>query len=140
MSSRGPLLACAAVALLAGCLFALYLPVFIAAYDQYGWQVKCGSGFTTDLTQATTAVGAVGGNFVDQCGNALLVRRLWAIPAAALGGLTLMWRAGLVLVHDHRRSTPEGAQGHSAPIAPGGSGPPRNTLPVTGFRGPIARR
>ncbi|MDM4139719.1 MULTISPECIES: hypothetical protein [Mycobacterium] len=118
MTNRGPLLVSAAVVLLAGGLFALYLPVFIAAFDQYGWQVKCGSGFTTDLTQASTAVGAVGGDFVDQCGNALLVRRLWAIPAAALGGLTLMWRAGLVLVHDYRRSTPEGPQAHSAPSRP----------------------
>lgn len=124
MTNRGPLIVSAAVALLAGGLFALYLPVFIAAYDQYGWQVKCGSGFTTDLTQASTAAGAAGGNYVDQCGNALLVRRLWAIPAAALGGLTLMWRAGLVLVRDCRRSTPEGAQAHSPPSRPAAA-PPR---------------
>lgn len=105
MINRGPLIVSAAVALLAGGLFALYLPVFIDAYDQFGWQVKCGSGFITDLTQASSAVG-VGGKFVDQCDHALLVRRLWAIPAAALGGLTLTWQAGKAIAHDYRPSSP----------------------------------
>lgn len=105
MINRGPLIVSAAVVLLAAGLFALYFPVFIDAYDQFGWQVKCGSGFAADLTQASSAVG-VGGNYVDQCDNALLVRRLWAIPAAAAGGLTLTWLAGVALVHDYRRSAP----------------------------------
>lgn len=50
MITRGPLIVFAAVVFLAGGLFALRFPVFIEAYDQFGWQVKCGSGFTTDLT------------------------------------------------------------------------------------------
>lgn len=55
MVTRGPLIVFAAVVFLAGGLFALRFPVFIEAYDQFGWQVKCGSGFTTDLTQASNA-------------------------------------------------------------------------------------
>ncbi|OBH35554.1 hypothetical protein A5690_09525 [Mycobacterium intracellulare] len=115
MIARGPLIVFAAVVFLAGGLFALRFPVFIEAYDQFGWQVKCGSGFTTDLTQASNAEKkppgqkasaaaphAAGHNYVGQCNNALMARRVWAIPAAALGGLTLTWVAGAALAHDRR--------------------------------------
>ena len=61
-------------------LFALRFPVFIDDYDQWGWQVNCGTGFTADLTQATAAVGDK--NFVDQCETALIVRRLWTIRSS----------------------------------------------------------
>lgn len=108
MINRGPLIVFAAVVLLAGGLFALYFPVFIDAYDQFGWQVKCGSGFTTDLTQASSAGGTTGNNYVRQCNNALMVRRLWAIPAAALGGLTLTWQAVAAVAHDYRRPVSTG--------------------------------
>ncbi|ORB07135.1 hypothetical protein BST30_08240 [Mycobacterium mantenii] len=104
--NRGPLVVFAAVVFLVGGLFALYLPVFIDAYDQYGWQVKCGNGFTTDLTQASNAVGTTSNNDVAQCNDALMVRRLWAIPAAVLGGMALTWEAGVALAHDRRRPTP----------------------------------
>lgn len=115
MITRGPLIVFAAVLFLAGGLFALRFPVFIEAYDQFGWQVKCGSGFTTDLTQASNAeqkpagqnatAGAphpAGGDYVGQCNNALIARRVWAIPSAALGGLTLTWVAAAALAHDLR--------------------------------------
>lgn len=115
MVNRGALTVFAAMVLLAGGLFALRFPVFIDAYDQFGWQVKCGTGFTTDLTQASNAhkkpprekanadaaTPAVN-NYVNQCDHALMIRRVWAIPAAALGGLTLTWVAGAALVHDRR--------------------------------------
>ncbi|WP_197089824.1 hypothetical protein [Mycobacterium nebraskense] len=112
---RGPLVfAAAAVALTIG-LLALWFPVFIDAYDQYGWQVKCGNGFTTDLAQASSAdrkkddhgaatgLAGTGTNFVDQCDSALMIRRAWAIPATALGGLTLVGLAGIALAHDRRK-------------------------------------
>ncbi|GAA4537852.1 hypothetical protein [Mycobacterium paraffinicum] len=112
---RGPVVLSAAVIALAVGLFALRFPVFIDAYDQFGWQVKCGSGFTTDLTQASSAddtkkghgggVGISSTNYVGQCDNALLIRRVWAIPAAALGALTLVGLAAAVLAQD-RRSSP----------------------------------
>ncbi|GAB5008153.1 hypothetical protein [Mycobacterium avium] len=103
---RGPLIVFAAVVCLAGGLLALRFPVFIDAYDQFGLQVKCGSGFTTELTQASSAVGPAGTSYVDQCGSALMVRRLWAIPTAVLGGMALTWQAAAALAHDHRRPAP----------------------------------
>ncbi|OBH55823.1 hypothetical protein A5685_10275 [Mycobacterium colombiense] len=106
MANRGPLIVFAAVVFLAGGIFALYLPVFIDAYDQFGWQVKCGNGFTAELNQASSAGGPAGTNYVDQCGSALMVRRLWAIPMAVLGAITLIWQAAAVLAHDHRRPAP----------------------------------
>lgn len=106
MANRGPLIVFAAVVFLAAGLFALYLPVFIDVYDQFGWQVKCGNGFAAELNQASSAVGPAGVNYVDQCGRALMVRRLWAIPTAVLGALALTWQAAAVLARDHRRSAP----------------------------------
>jgi hypothetical protein len=73
-------------------LLALNFPVFIDAYDQWGWQIKCGTGFSSDLTQAAEASG---GNFVDQCGTALMLRRVLAIPMVAIGSILF---AGVVLV------------------------------------------
>lgn len=118
MVNRGALVVFAAVVLLAGGLFALRFPVFIDAYDQFGWQVKCGSGFTTDLTQASNAQNrptrettradvarTPDRNYVSKCDHALTIRRVWAVPAAALGGLTLTWLAGAALAHDLRDRT-----------------------------------
>ncbi|KKC05230.1 hypothetical protein [Mycobacterium nebraskense] len=110
MLKRGPLVFSAAVVALTVGFFALRFPVFIDAYDQFGWQVKCGSGLTTDLTQASSAdqkmnehgVARSSTNYVGRCDNALMIRRAWAIPVAALGGLTLMGLAAVVLAHDRR--------------------------------------
>jgi uncharacterized membrane protein len=73
-------------------LVALNFPVFIDAFDQWGWQIKCGTGYSSNLTQAAEANG---GNFVDQCGTALMLRRIWAIPMVAIGAIVLV---GVVLV------------------------------------------
>jgi hypothetical protein len=113
MTNRGPLIVSVAVLLLAGGLLALCFPVFIDAFDQFGWQVKCGNGFTTELTQASNAVGAASNTFVDQCNSALMIRRLWAIPMAALGGMTLTWQAAAAVAHDHWRPTQAGRGGQS---------------------------
>jgi len=69
-------------------LLALNFPVFLDAYDQWGFQIKCGTGYATDLTQAAAAVGQH--NFVNECETALLVRRLWTIPLVAISGLVLL--------------------------------------------------
>jgi hypothetical protein len=74
-------------------LLALKFPVFIDAFDQFGWQIKCGTGFSSDLTQAAAATG--GGDYVYQCGTALMLRRIWAIPMVAIGSIVF---AGAVLV------------------------------------------
>ena len=70
-------------------LIALNFPVFLDAYDQWGFQIKCGTGYATDLTQAAAVAGQH--NYVDKCETALLARRMWAIPlrnqrAGAAGG------------------------------------------------------
>jgi hypothetical protein len=75
--------------LLAIGLFALRFPVFIDAYDQWGWQIECGNGFAANLTQAENA-GAEGTDVVAACQGALLGRRLWTIPLIAVGVLALM--------------------------------------------------
>jgi hypothetical protein len=73
-------------------LVALNFPVFIDAYDQWGWQIKCGTGYSSNLTQAAEANG---GNYVDQCGTALMLRRIWAIPMVVIGSIVFL---GVVLV------------------------------------------
>jgi SNF family Na+-dependent transporter len=64
-------------------LLALNFPVFLDAYDQWGFQIRCGTGYLTDLTQAAASVGDR--NFVDECETALLVRRMWTVPLAVIG-------------------------------------------------------
>jgi len=69
-------------------LLALNFPVFLDAYDQWGFQIKCGTGYLTDLTQAAATVSDQ--NLVDQCETALLLRRLWTIPLVVIGALVLL--------------------------------------------------
>jgi hypothetical protein len=66
-------------------LLALNFPVFIDVYDQFGFQIKCGTGYITDLTQAVDS----GGDHASQCETALLVRRLWTIPLIVVGSILL---------------------------------------------------
>jgi hypothetical protein len=68
-------------------LLALNFPVFLDAFDQYGFQIKCGTGFVTDLSQATAAAGDR--TYVDQCATALLARRLWTIPPVVIASIVL---------------------------------------------------
>lgn len=84
MTVRQIVAAIVAVILLAFGLLALRWPVYLPDYDPWGVQVKCGSGFSADLVQATFAGAA------DRCQHALAVRRMWAIPVAALGWLIVM--------------------------------------------------
>jgi hypothetical protein len=74
--------------LLAIGLIALNFPVFIEAFDHWGFQIKCGTGYDTDLSQAAAAEGQH--NYVDQCETALLTRRLWTIPLVAISGLVVL--------------------------------------------------
>jgi hypothetical protein len=69
-------------------LLALNFPVFLDAFDQYGFQIKCGTGYATDLGQAASAAGQH--NYVDECETALTLRRLWTIPLVAIGALVLL--------------------------------------------------
>jgi hypothetical protein len=74
------------VAMVATGLLALNFPVFLDAYDQFGFQVKCGTGFFANLAQAAEASN---GDYVGQCETALLLRRLWTIPLVAIGSILL---------------------------------------------------
>jgi hypothetical protein len=76
------------VVMIAVGLLALNFPVFLDAYDQWGFQVKCGTGFASDLSQATAAAGQH--DYVDQCETALVLRRLWAIALATVGSVVLV--------------------------------------------------
>jgi hypothetical protein len=69
-------------------LIAMNFPVFIDAFDQWGFQIKCGTGYATDLTQAGAAAGDH--SYVDSCETALLMRRLWTIPLIVISGLVLL--------------------------------------------------
>ena len=69
-------------------LIALNFPVFLDAYDQWGFQIKCGTGSATDQIQAAAAAGQH--SYVDKCETALLVRRMWTIPLIAISGLVLL--------------------------------------------------
>jgi hypothetical protein len=83
-------------------LFALRFPVFIDDFDQWGWQIKCGTGFGADLSQAAAATNGTG--FVDKCESALLLRRLWTIPMVVIGAIAFVG----VLLASARESLREG--------------------------------
>ncbi|MGE2689246.1 hypothetical protein [Mycolicibacterium pulveris] len=96
----------AAAIVLGVALFAMNFPVFLDAYDQWGFQIKCGTGYLSDLSQAAEAVGDA--NYVEQCHSALLARRLWTIPLAALSGIVLL----IVVVASATTSVRESLVGH----------------------------
>ena len=89
-------------------LVALQFPVYLSAYDQWGWQIKCGTGYSTNLMYAEMANQAFPqSNFVDQCQTALTVRRAWAIPVALVGWIILSGLA--IALWRHASSTSERA-------------------------------
>jgi hypothetical protein len=109
VSNRNLLTAAVAVVLLVGGLLALHFPVYIDAYDRWGWRIECGDGYGADLGQAAIAdqgfdpasgepppaavatgnAVSAGNDYVGQCNTALAIRRAWAIPLAVLGWLGL---------------------------------------------------
>ena len=96
----------AAAVVLAIGLFALNFPVFLNDYDQYGWQINCGKGYWSELSQAAAAVGAR--DYVDECETALLQRRLWTIPLVVAGGAAVL----VVLVASATASARESLVSH----------------------------
>jgi hypothetical protein len=92
VSNRQLLLGIGGALLVAIGLLALWFPVYLGQYDQYGMQIGCGRGFNSNLSQAASAHGD---GLVGQCGTALLLRRLWAIPTLAVGSAIL---AGVIAV------------------------------------------
>ncbi|OMC11691.1 hypothetical protein A5747_23000 [Mycobacterium sp. IS-836] len=88
MSTRRVVIVAVGLLLLIGGLFALRSPVFLGDFDQWGFQINCGSGLHNALGQAMTA-DSTGTHFVDRCGSAIAARRAWSIPLAVAGGLIL---------------------------------------------------
>lgn len=114
MRNRG-LIASASVLLLAAGIFALGFPVLLGAYDQFGFQIGCGTGFSADLTQASSADTAPDADqhhttspagYRRQCQDALMTRRVWAIPAVAASGVVLTSLTAATVLADmrHRRA------------------------------------
>lgn len=108
MSYRAVYIGLAGAVVLAIGLYLMSMPVYLDDFDQYGMQIPCGSGFSTHLVQATAA----GQEYVDKCGTALTMRRLWTIPVVALGALALvavLFRAATSSAHESllpKRDTP----------------------------------
>ena len=99
MTNRGWLILSLGGTLVVIGLLALNFPVFLDAWDQWGVQIKCGTGYSTNLDQAQIASqSSPQSNFVEQCQSALAVRRAWAIPVAVAGWIVLcgiavaLWR------------------------------------------------
>jgi hypothetical protein len=88
MSTRRLLILAAGLLLLMTGLFALWTPVFLGDFDQWGFQINCGSGLHSAFSQAEMA-DSTGTHFVDRCGTAIAVRRAWTIPLAVAGALFL---------------------------------------------------
>jgi hypothetical protein len=88
MSNRRFFVFAAGITLLVGGLLALRFPVFLPNFDQWGFQINCGSGFRIELTQAGIADSGAG-HLIDQCHTAVAIRRAWAIPLTTAGALLL---------------------------------------------------
>lgn len=75
-------------------LIVLSFPVYLDSYDRYGMQVKCGTGYVTQLLQATVddheQLPGATTHYVDECKSALLHRRVLTLPLPAVGTLILM--------------------------------------------------
>jgi hypothetical protein len=98
MSNRQVVLGVVGAALIVAGLLALWFPVHLSQYDQWGMQISCGRGFNASLSRASEVKDP---GLLGQCGTALLLRRLWAIPAAVIG-----WVLLTVIVAIWVRSTP----------------------------------
>lgn len=88
MSTRRFWVLVAGVALVVVGLLALRFPVFLPDFDQWGFQINCGTGFQSGLTQAGAADSG-GAQFVDQCHTAIAMRRAWSIPLTVFGASLL---------------------------------------------------
>ncbi|WP_246540978.1 hypothetical protein [Mycobacterium spongiae] len=86
---------------------ALWFPVHLNVYDVYGIKVSCGSGVSSNLTQAAQADDA---NLVQRCHEALMLRRAWAIPTIAIGWL-LVTGFLVAWVHNDQQQKEQQQQG-----------------------------
>ncbi|WP_156622902.1 hypothetical protein [Mycobacterium sp. 1164966.3] len=129
MSTRHLLILAAGLLLLMTGLFALWMPVFLGDFDQWGFRINCGTGLRSAFSQAQIADSS-GTHFVDRCGTAIAVRRAWTIPLAVSGALFL---SALVIMPSRRRSA-NVQTAHAAPRRQASRTVQRVTRPaLTGF-------
>jgi hypothetical protein len=102
MSNRQVVLAVAGLVLIGAGLLALWSPVYLNQYDQWGMQISCGRGVNASLEQTPDPHGA---GLSSQCGTAMLIRRIWAIPTAIAG-----WVLLAMVVAIWARHTPDVAE------------------------------
>jgi hypothetical protein len=93
--TRGRLDILIGTVLLAGALVALGFPVYLDSYDRWGIQIKCGTGYHSQLLQATIADQQPAqqsgpADYVDHCKSAVQHRRVWVLPVAGLGAVLLI--------------------------------------------------
>jgi hypothetical protein len=100
MSNRRFLILVSGALLVSVGLLALRFPVFLADFDQWGFQINCGSGLQSSITQAGVA-DSTGTHFVDQCHSAVAMRRVWSVPVLVSGVLLL---GALLLAPPRRRA------------------------------------
>jgi hypothetical protein len=112
MSTRRLRILAAGLLLLMTGLFALWLPVRLGDFDQWGFRIHCGTGLHGAFSQAEVA-DSTGTHFVDRCGTAIAVRRAWTIPLAVTGALFL---SALVI---------SPLRGRSVNVQTADAGPPR---------------
>jgi hypothetical protein len=100
------LLGFVAAAMAVAGFFALYWPTTLDEYDQWGFRIACGSGFSQDLAQAAAADhGGSAANpaanpaadatrpdtdYAGQCQSAIWIRRAWAFPLLVIGAVLLI--------------------------------------------------
>ncbi|MGH3555627.1 MAG: hypothetical protein ACRDT5_24155 [Mycobacterium sp.] len=101
MSNRQLIVGAVGALLVVVGLLGLWLPVYLGQYDQFGMQIACGRGISANLAQAAYADA---NGLVAQCGTALLVRRVWAIPVAVVGWLIF---TGLIATWIHNSPAAE---------------------------------
>jgi hypothetical protein len=87
VSNRQGMLGILGAALILAGLSALWFPVHLGQYDRWGMQISCGNGLSASVPQPS---GADAADYAGRCGTALLLRRLWAIPAAVGGAVLLI--------------------------------------------------
>jgi hypothetical protein len=102
MSTPRLLMLMSGILLVVGGLLVLRFPVFLSGFDQWGFQISCGTGFGSDWTQAATA-DAAGTHYVDQCHAAVAIRRAWAAPVVVAGASLL---SALLIRPTSREATP----------------------------------
>lgn len=106
---RNRFLAAVGAILLAGGLVALAFPVFLNDFDTFGVQISCGTGYRSQLGQATAT------DYIDGCRSAVAYRRVWLLSTAGLGVVLLI--PAMVAWARSPRSSPAGAQAATNPYA-----------------------